>query len=109
LPTNFREAFLKSYVQVILLALVWSAPSFAQKLVDPSKVAPEYREAAEKRLAEQIRQRDCAKRAETEKITPRDRTPFLLDCLKAAEAAEAAKAAQTAEAPKASNAAETAK
>jgi biopolymer transport protein ExbB/TolQ len=104
-----EEAFLKSYVQVILLALVWSAPSFAQKLVDPSKVAPEFREAAEKRLAEQMRQRDCAKKAEAEKITPRDRTPYLLNCLKAAEAAEAAKAAQTAEAPKASNAAETAK
>lgn len=100
---------MKSYVQVILLALIWSAPSFAQKLVDPSKVAPEYREAAEKRLAEQIRQRECAKKAEAEKITPRDRTPFLLDCLKAAEAAAAAKAAETPEAAKAAKAAEVAK
>ena len=100
---------MKSYVQVIVLALVWSSPSFAQKLVDPSKVAPEYREAAEKRLAEQIRQRDCAKKAEAEKITARDRTPFLLDCLKAAETAEAAKAAETAEAAKAAKAAEAAK
>jgi hypothetical protein len=87
-----EEAILKSYLQVILLTLVWSAPSLAQKLVDPSTVAPQYREAAEKRRAEQIRQHDCAKRAEVEKVTPRDRTAFLLDCLKAAKAAEAAEA-----------------
>lgn len=86
---------MKSYLQVILLTLVWSAPSLAQKLVDPSTVAPQYRDAAEKRRAEQIRQRDCAKKAETEKVMPRDRTAFLLDCLKAAEA-ETAKAAEAA-------------
>jgi hypothetical protein len=77
---------LKSYLQIALLALAWSAPSFAQKLVDPSTVAPEYREAAEKRRAEQIKQRDCAKKAETEKVTARERTTFLLHCLEAAEA-----------------------
>jgi hypothetical protein len=76
----------RSYVQVTLLALVWAAPSFAEKLVDPSTVAPEYREAAEKRRAEQIRQRDCAKKAEMQKMTARERTAFLLKCLKDAEA-----------------------
>ena len=55
---NFSgETILKSNLQVnlqvILLALVWSAPGFAQKLVDPSTVAPEYREAA-------VRQRQAA-------------------------------------------------
>jgi hypothetical protein len=104
----FWEAFLKSYLQVILLALVWSAPSFAQKLVDPSTVAPEFREAAEKRRAEQIRQHDCAKKADLAKVIPRDRTAFLLDCLKAAEAAEAAKAAGATEAVKAGEAAKAA-
>jgi hypothetical protein len=91
-----KGAFLKPYLHVILLALAWSAPSFAQKLVDPSTVAPEYREAAEKRRAEQIRQRDCAKKADIQKVIPRDRTAFLLECLKAAEAAEASKAAEAA-------------
>lgn len=91
---------MKSYLQVILLALVWSAPSFAQQLVDPSTVAPEYRDAAEKRRAEQIRQRDCAKKADVAKVIPRDRTAFLLDCLKTAEAADAAKAGKAAEATK---------
>jgi hypothetical protein len=89
-------------MQVTLLALVWATPSFAENLVDPSKVAPEYREAAEKRRAEQIKQHDCAKKAEIQKVMPRERTVFLLQCLKDAEAAEAAKAP---DAPKAADAA----
>jgi len=72
---------LKSFIGISLLALSLASPALAQGLVDPSKVAPEYREAAEKRRAEQIRQRDCAKKAETEKVVPRDRTAFLLHCL----------------------------
>ena len=36
--------------------------------------------------AEQIRQRDCAQKADTEKIIPRDRTAFLIHCLESAEA-----------------------
>jgi hypothetical protein len=57
-----------------------------QRLVDPANVAPEFREAAEKRRAEQVRQRDCAQKADAEKITPRERTAFLIHCLEAAEA-----------------------
>jgi hypothetical protein len=53
----------------------------AQKLVDPTAVAPEYREAAEKRRAEQIKERECAHKAEIAKILPRERTAFLLQCL----------------------------
>lgn len=71
-------------LSVSLLLLSLNVPAFAQQpLVDPSKVAPEYREAAEKRRAEQIRQRDCAHKAETEKVMPRERTAFLLHCLEA--------------------------
>ncbi|MBR1125088.1 hypothetical protein JQ628_26445 [Bradyrhizobium lablabi] len=58
----------------------------AQRLVDPERVAPEYREAAEKRRAEQIRQRQCAMKADTEKVLPRDRTAFLNHCLEEAAA-----------------------
>ena len=61
-------------------------PGFAQKLVDPATVAPEYREAAEKRRAEQIRQRNCALKADAEKIMPRERTAFLNQCLDEAAA-----------------------
>ena len=83
---------MKPYLMLGLLVLLWSGPGFAQKLVDPASVSPEYRDAAEKRRAEQIRQRECAKKAEAEKVMARDRTPFLLHCLADAEAAEAAKA-----------------
>ena len=92
---------MKSFLQIALLALVWTAPSVAQKLVDPSTVAPEYRDAAEKRRAEQIRQHECAKKADTEKVMARERTAFLLHCLADAEAVEAAKAAEAAKTPKA--------
>jgi len=62
-------------------AVVFCEPAFAQKLVDPNAVAPEYREAAEKRRAEQIRQRDCAKKADEAKVLPRDRIAHITRCL----------------------------
>jgi hypothetical protein len=74
---------LNRFIPVTLLLLILTVPAFAQKLVDPTSVAPEYREAAEKRRAEQIRQRDCAHKAEVEKVMPRERTAFLLQCLEA--------------------------
>ena len=60
-------------------------PAFAQKLVDPDKVAPEHREAAVKRRAEQLRQIDCAHKADQAKVLPRDRLAHITHCL--AEAA----------------------
>ena len=86
---------MKSFIGISLLSLALSAPALAQGLVDPSKVAPEFREAAEKRRAEQIRQRDCAKKAEAEKVIPRDRTAFLLHCLDEMAAASTPAAAVT--------------
>ena len=68
-------------VRFVLILLVLTTTVQAQKLVDPSKVAPEYREAAEKRRAEQIRQQSCAKKADAEKVLPRDRIVFLNHCL----------------------------
>jgi hypothetical protein len=55
----------------------------AQKLVDPSKVAPEFREAAEKRRAEQLKQIACAKKADEAKVMPRERITWLTHCLEA--------------------------
>ena len=68
-------------VRFVLILLVLTTTVQAQKLVDPSKVAPEFREAAEKRRAEQIRQQSCAKKADAEKVLPRDRIVFLNHCL----------------------------
>ena len=75
---------MKLFLRVMFISFVLTAPALAQKLVDPSTVAPEYREAAEKRRAEQIRQHDCAHKADVEKVMPRERTAFLLHCLEAA-------------------------
>jgi len=83
LTVLLKEANLKRFIPATLLLLTLTVPTFAQTLVDPTKVAPEYREAAEKRRAEQIRQRDCAHKAEVEKVMPRERTAFLLQCLEA--------------------------
>ena len=65
----------------MLISLFAVPGARAQPLVDPAKVAPEYREAAEKRRAEQIRQRDCGKKADADKVLPRDRTAYLNHCL----------------------------
>ena len=79
---------MKHFVPAVLfsIAIATPAPALAQRLVDPANVAPEFREAAEKRRAEQVRQRDCAQKADAEKIIPRERTAFLIHCLESAEA-----------------------
>ena len=72
---------MKCFISVTLLLLIITVPAFAEKLVDPTTVAPEYREAAMKRRAEQIKQRECAHKADVAKVMPRERTAFLLQCL----------------------------
>jgi hypothetical protein len=73
---------LKSFLYLgVIGAVVFCEPAFAQKLVDPNTVAPEYREAAQKRRAEQIRQLDCAKKADAAKVLPRDRVAHITRCL----------------------------
>ena len=85
---------MKSFLYAtMVVASVFCAPAFAQKLVDPNAVAPEYREAAEKRRAEQIRQRECANKAEEAKVLPRDRTAHITKCLAEAEQSQITAAA----------------
>ncbi len=74
---------MKHVAAAALVSMAIASPSPAQRLVDPSRVAPEYREAAEKRRAEQIKQMECAHKADTEKVIARERTAFLLQCLEA--------------------------
>jgi hypothetical protein len=78
---------LRSFFHFIVFAAValFVTPGLTQKLVDPNAVAPEYREAAAKRRAEQIRQRDCAHKADAEKVLPRERTAFINYCLETAD------------------------
>ena len=53
----------------------------AEKLVDPNAVAPEYRDAAEKRRAEQLKLSQCSKKADEAKVVRRDRTAYINECL----------------------------
>jgi len=69
------------FIRLTVISLLLTTSVSAQKLVDPAAVAPEYRDAAEKRRAEQIKQRECAHKADIAKILPRERTAFLLQCL----------------------------
>ncbi len=69
------------FIRLTIISLLLTTSVSAQKLVDPTAVAPEYREAAEKRRAEQIKERECAHKADIAKILPRERTAFLLQCL----------------------------
>jgi hypothetical protein len=55
--------------------------SLAQKLVDPNSVAPEFRAAAEKRRAEQLKLNDCTKKAIVVKVLVRDRAAFISSCV----------------------------
>jgi hypothetical protein len=68
-------------VGTILNFTLWLDTGLAQKLVDPNSVAPEFRAAAEKRRAEQIKLMECSKKADQAKILPRDRSEFLGRCL----------------------------
>jgi hypothetical protein len=64
----------------IVAFLLFFQPSFAQKLVDPNAVAPEFRAAAEKRRAEQITLNECANKAAAAKVLIRDRAKFIAAC-----------------------------
>jgi hypothetical protein len=80
-----RSAALRLALRLIFIgAFVFTAPSLAQKLVDPNSVAPEFRDAAEKRRAEQIKAVGCNRKANEAKVLPRDRTAYLNHCLEAA-------------------------
>ena len=77
---------MKSFFYLAVVgAFLTCGPAMAQKLVDPNTVAPEYREAAEKRRAEQIRQRECSHKADVAKVLPRDRLDLIKQCLVEAE------------------------
>ena len=68
-------------VSLTVFLVIFQQASFAQKLVDPDKVAPEYREAAMKRRAEQIKISECNRKAEQAKVLPRDRAAHVQHCL----------------------------
>nr|WP_159011110.1 hypothetical protein [Bradyrhizobium sp. S69] len=66
---------------LIAAFVLFVQPGFAQKLVDPNVVAPEFRAAAEKRRAEQIKLNECAKMAVDAKVLKRDQATFISGCV----------------------------
>ena len=73
---------MRSSCQICLVAvLALAEPCFAQKLVDPNTVAPEFREAAEKRRAEQIKQLECRHKVDVANVLPRDRAAAITRCI----------------------------
>jgi hypothetical protein len=69
-------------IALIAVATLSIGVAFADGLmVDPSKVKPEFHEAAVKRAAEQKRLADCQKEAGAKKILPRYRIKFLTACI----------------------------
>lgn len=76
----------RSAGSVLLLSLAtmsvaWSGVSFADRLVDPNAVAPEYRDVAEKRRAEQLKLFQCSQKADAAKVLRRDRAAFVSECM----------------------------
>jgi hypothetical protein len=64
-----------------MMFVMWSGVSFADRLVDPNAVAPEYRDVAEKRRAEQLKLFQCSQKADAAKIVRRDRAAFVSECV----------------------------
>ena len=72
---------IRQFILVAVVSMISFSTSLAQKLVDPDKVAPEYREAAVKRRAEQLKVQECSHRADAARVLPRDRTAHIQQCL----------------------------
>ena len=75
-----RKIFTGSVVLTGLVAAL-ASNAVAEKLVDPNTVAPEYRAAAEKRRAEQLKLFQCSKKADEAKVPRRDRAAYVSECL----------------------------
>ncbi len=76
---------MRSFRLLIIPAVIaFAEPALAQKLVDPNSVAPEFREAAEKRRAEQVKMAEWRHKADEAKVLPRDRAEHINHCLEAA-------------------------
>jgi hypothetical protein len=80
---------LKLTIGVMAVSMMLALPVYAQKIIDPDRVAPEYRKEAEQRRGEQISRLACAQKATAQKVLPRDRPDFINNCVSKAKAEEA--------------------
>ncbi len=75
------QNFSKTAVIAMLAMTLSGGVSLADKLVEPSKVAPEFREAAEKRRAEQLKIINCNNAMKLANIPARDQLKYMSDCV----------------------------
>jgi hypothetical protein len=82
-PAYLRRSLTGFALQLgaIVISASWFGAGLAEKLVDPSTVAPEYRAIAEKRRAEQIKLLECSRKADEAKVLRRDRAAFVSECI----------------------------
>jgi CHAD domain-containing protein len=71
----------------VFIALLLPAATLAQqaKLPDPDKVAPEYRDAAQKRRQQVIRRMGCMLNADKDKVLKRDLATYINRCMESLE------------------------
>jgi hypothetical protein len=79
-PVGLAYTFARCTAVLLIVALGPGA-GLAEKLVDPNSVAPQFREIAEKRRAEQVKLFQCTKKADEAKVLRRDRAAFVGQCL----------------------------
>ncbi len=72
--------FLAATLTALGAASFSGAPARADKIVDPKTVAPEFREAAEKRHTQQLKLIECNNAAKIAKIPRRDLTQYVAEC-----------------------------
>ncbi len=77
-------------VVLVFAVALFPTLAFSQRPIDLDKVAPQYRDVAEARQAELVRQKACQSEADKEKIVRRDRASYVIRCMEAAEKAEKA-------------------
>jgi hypothetical protein len=79
-----RREYAHSTLRRVLLGLpvvmLAGATAHADKIVDPNAVAPEFREAAEKRRSEQVKLIECNNAAKIAKIQKRDMAHYIAEC-----------------------------
>jgi hypothetical protein len=65
----------------LIIVIMISASVFGQAQTQPAGIAPEHQDMAAKRAKEREKVDNCQKQATEQKILPRDRPQFVINCL----------------------------
>lgn len=86
-----RGRFWLTRTAIVFLVFILPVGAIAQqqRLPDPDKVAPQYRDIAEQHRAEATRRKFCIEKADKDKVLKRDFAPYVNRCTDAIEKAQA--------------------